>query len=159
MASSRTVVERHAGAQQTREPRVARARRRARLGSAVFRSCDSLGEPASSHSSQRRAALDLGGEPVELLERRVDAGLDGELAQQATGEAVDGADGRVVEGVEGALDGVGARRSRAPHAAARASNSSRMRWRSSPAAFSVNVIAATVRTSPAPRAGSSTQRT
>src|SRR5665648_105482 len=42
---------------------------------------------------------------------------------------------------------------------ARASNSSRTRWRSSPAAFSVNVIAATVRTSPLPSASSSTHLT
>ncbi len=39
------------------------------------------------------------------------------------------------------------------------SNSSRTRWRSSPAAFSVNVMAATVRTSPVPWTGSSTQLT
>ena len=43
--------------------------------------------------------------------------------------------------------------------AASRSNSSRTRWRSSPAAFSVNVMAATVRTSPVPEPGSSTQLT
>ena len=50
------------------------------------------------------ATLEVRPEGVELLERRVHAGLDGELAQQTAGEPVDGADGRVVERVERALD-------------------------------------------------------
>ena len=112
------VVELHAGAQQARQP----APRVGLTGYALTRViptgvgfvpadgavvglvCDAarhLGQPLVPQAG----ALDLGAQRVELLECRIDAGLDGELAQQSAGEAVDGADGGVVERVERCLDG------------------------------------------------------
>ena len=46
------------------------------------------------------SALKVRPQGIELLEGRVDTRLDRELAQQAPGEAVDGADGGVVQRVE-----------------------------------------------------------
>ena len=115
------VVERDPRLEQTRQPGA-----RAACGPASAPAASPIppapaGAVASppSHSSHRRARSISAAEPVELLERGVDAGLDGELAQEPSREAVDGADGRVVEGVEGARDGgglggAGRRRLRAP---------------------------------------------
>ena len=85
-------VEPHARAQEASEP----LPRRSHGGIAD----GELAEPLLPQP----AALEVRPEGVELLERRVHAGLDGELAQQTAGEPVDGADGRVVERVERALD-------------------------------------------------------
>ena len=79
---------------------------------------------------ERQLALEL----VEHGEARRQAGLDGELEQQAAGERVERADRGVVEPVEGGLC--------RPPSAAPPRSRSRSRWRSSPAAFSVNVMAA-----------------
>ena len=97
----RRALARHSSRTPARSSREQAAPRRALRGVAGGQ----LREPLLPETR----ALELGRQRVELLERRVDAGLDRELAQQAPGEAVDGADGRVVESVERALDDRGAR--------------------------------------------------
>ena len=92
MASSRRSSSSHAGAQKPPDP-----------GARALQAGSPRGELRQPLLPEPRA-LEIGAEPVELLERRVDAGLDGELAQQPAGEPVDGADGRVVQRVERRLD-------------------------------------------------------
>ena len=91
------VVELHAGAQQAREPAP-------RVGLTVVGfvclAAGQLGQPLVPQAP----APNLGAQRVELLERRVDAGFDGKLPQQAPGKAVDRADGGIVERVERRLD-------------------------------------------------------